>query len=148
MCLYYFAYGSNMDKAQMKERKIEFTQMFSGIMRNWQLVFNKQAHNKVGAGYANITPKESSLVEGIIYKINEESIGKLDKHEVFPTHYQRLEMLIESKGKLVKCTIYIANPTKIREGLKPEKCYLDLLLKGGKFLSKEYKSFLKKTPTL
>lgn len=147
MCLY-FAYGSNMNKARMKKRDVKFTQMFSGIMRNWQLTFNKVNTRKEGSGFANIVPKESSIVEGIIYKINEKSIEKLDDREGFCEHYQRLDMLVESEGKFLKCVIYIANPTKVREGLKPEKWYLDHLLEGEEFLSTNYISFLKKIPIL
>jgi hypothetical protein len=35
MAVYYFAYGSNMDKERMKERKVEFTEMQKGSMKDW-----------------------------------------------------------------------------------------------------------------
>jgi len=147
MCLY-FAYGSNMNQARMKSRGVEFTQRFRGIMRNWQLDFNKEADGEEGVGYANIVPEESSLVEGVIYKISEKSIEKLDKKEGFPWHYQRLNMLVESQGKFLKCVVYIANPTKVKEGLKPTKEYLSHLLKGSDYLSPEYVSHLENIQTL
>jgi len=133
----------------MKERGVEFTKMFKGSMSDWQLVFNKINDRKEGAGFANIVPKESSIVEGIIYEVNEDSIQKLDVREGFPNHYQRLEMPVwDGMGVFFKCATYIANPNKIKEDLKPEKWYLNHLLEGKEFLSENYFSDLKNIETL
>ena len=149
MSTYYFAFGSNMNQNRMKERGVEFTKMFKGSMSDWQLVFNKINDRKEGAGFANIVPKESSIVEGIIYEVNEDSIQKLDVREGFPNHYQRLEMPVwDDMGGFFKCATYIANPNKIKEDLKPEKWYLNHLLEGKEFLSENYFSDLKNIETL
>jgi len=149
MSTYYFAFGSNMNQNRMKKRKVKFTQKFKGSIRDWQLVFNKINDRKEGAGFANIIPKESSIVEGIIYEVNEESIQKLDVREGFPNHYQRLEMPVwDDMGRFFKCATYIANPNKIKENLKPERWYLNHLLEGKEFLSENYFSDLKNIETL
>jgi len=147
--LYYFAYGSNMDEDRMKKRDVEFFAKLRGILRGWELAFNKVNDSKDGAGFTNIMKKDSGIVEGIIYKTNEESIKKLDGREGYPDHYGKKEMSVElQNGEFLNCVVYIANPAKVRKGLMPEKWYLSHLLKGKEFLSEKYFTRLKNTPTL
>jgi len=137
-----------MDQSRIISRDVEFSLKLGGIIRNWKLVFNKVASHIEGVGWANIVPNESSVVEGIIYKISDKSIANLDYYEGYPEDYQKHEMLVESgDGELLKCTVYIANPSKVREDLKPTKEYLSYLLQGGEFLSENYLTNLKKIQT-
>ena len=147
--LYYYAYGSNMDKEQMEERKIEFVpERLKGLLKNWQLVFNKK-RQRDGAGVGNLIPKDDSLVEGIIYKINRESMKELDKAEGAPTHhYFRWYLDVETDdSKFLMCVVYIANPERVVDGLKPTKEYLSHYLAGWKFLSDGYLLNLEKIQT-
>ncbi len=145
----YFAFGSNMDKEQMKKRKANFTEMQKGVIKDWKLVFNKINHNKEGAGYANIIPNTGSIVEGIIYKVDKDTITILDSYEGVPNHYKQNTMSVENtQNKLINCIVYIANSSKIKNNLKPEKWYLEHLLKGKDFLSESYFSDLKNVETL
>jgi gamma-glutamylcyclotransferase (GGCT)/AIG2-like uncharacterized protein YtfP len=145
----YFAFGSNMDKERMKKRKANFTEMQKGIIKDWKLVFNKINNKKVGAGYANIIPNSGSIVEGIIYKVDNDAIPILDGFEGVPNHYQKVTMSVENTDKeLIDCIVYIANPSKVDNFLKPEKWYLQHLLKGKEFLSESYFSDLKSIETL
>ena len=145
---YYFAFGSNMDEQQMKNRKAEFAERQNGVMANWKLVFNKINRKKEGSGYANIVPEYGSIVEGIIYKVSEDAIRILDDWEGVPIAYHKKTMLVEnSNKKSVDCIIYIANHSKTDNSLKPERKYLDHLLEGKEFLSENYFSDLKNTET-
>jgi len=161
MSLYYFAFGSNMDKKRMEDRKdefeekhkeikVEFGEMQKGIMKDWKLIFNKINTSKEGAGYANIERETGSIVEGIIYKVNDDAIKMLDWYEgVRYDSYRRETMLVESERNESKnCIVYIANPTKTDNSLKPEKWYLKCLLEGEEYLSEVYFSNLKKIETL
>jgi len=133
----------------MEDRKIEFIpQRFRGILRKWQLVFNKK-RQRDGAGVGNIIPKEDSHVEGIIYKINRESMKELNKAEgtKYREYYRWYLDIKLDDGKFLMCVVYIANPEKVLEGLKPTKEYLCHYLAGSKFLSKEYISFLENIQT-
>ena len=133
----------------MKERKVEFTEIQKGSIKDWKLAFNKINDKNKGAGYANIVPKTGSIVEGIIYRVSEDSMQKLDKFEGVPDHYQRKNMSVENDDKeYVNCVVYIANPSKVNDYLKPKKEYLDHLLKGKEFLSENYFSDLKNVETL
>ena len=149
MSLYYFAFGSNMDKQQMIDREVEFTEMQKGIMKDWKLVFNKRKWKGEGVGFANIVPEYGLTVEGIIYKVNENTIQTLDDLEGIPKAYHKKTMLVENINKeSVNCIVYIANHSRTNNSLKPEKKYLNHLLAGKEFLSEEYYSELKNTEIL
>jgi len=162
MSLYYFAFGSNMDKQQMEDRKkefeekhkgimkVEFTDRQKGIMKDWKLIFNKINVKRKGAGYANIEPEIGSIVEGIIYKVNDGAIKMLDWYEgVRFDSYRQKEMLVENeRNKSINCIVYIANPKKTDNSLKQEDDYLKHLLAGKEFLSENYYSWLEQTPTI
>ncbi len=136
----YFAYGSNMDECRIRDRMVKFSERFGAKLHDWELVFNKEVKEGSRAGYANIRPKSGSKVEGILYKVDSET--QLDGHEGFPNHYRKKSLNLEScTGEIFKCIAYVANPNKVRNGLKPERSYLCHLLAGKKFLSKDY--FLK-----
>ncbi len=149
MSLYYFAFGSNMDKQQMNGRNVEFTDMQKGVMRDWKLVFNKRKWKEDGVGFANIVPEYDSTVEGIIYKVNENTIQTLDESEGVPKAYHKKTMLVENSNKeFVNCIVYIANHSRTDNLIKPKKEYLDHLLEGKEFLSENYFSELKNTKTI
>ena len=149
MSLYYFAFGSNMDKERMEERTHESSERQKGVLKDWKLVFNKIKDEERGSGYANIEPEIGSIVEGIIYKVSEDAIRILDKWEGVPIAYHKKTMLVENSNKeSVNCIIYIANHSKTDNSLKPEKKYLDHLLEGKEYLSEKYYFDLKNTETL
>ena len=146
---HYFAYGSNMDEHKLKiERNVDFYEKFSGKLDGWKLVFDKIASGKPGVAYSNISPKENSCVEGIIYKIkSKDIISKLDKDEGWPKHYEKKYMSVKTANGFLECLVYIANPNKMQEGLQPDRKYLDQILAGKEFLSDSYYSELKNTLT-
>ena len=146
---YYFTYGSNMDEHKLKiKRKIDFYEKFSGKLDGWEIVFDKVASGKTGAAYSNISPKENSCVEGIVYKIKSEDIlNKLDKDEGWPKHYEKKYMSVKTANGFLECLVYVANPNQTQNGLKPERKYLDEILAGKEFLSDSYYCELKNTLT-
>ena len=145
----YFAYGSNMNPERMKERGVNFLSRKRAILYGWRLEFNKEALRNPKEGYANIVKDENSFVEGCIYEIKEDDFKKLDKYEGYPEHYYRVEVKVRmDDGDEVDAITYVANPNKVKEGLKPSKEYLDHLLKGSDLLSDDYINKLKAIETL
>ena len=146
---YYFAYGSNMDEYKLKtKRKVNFYEKFSGKLDGWEIVFDKITSDKSRVAYSNISPKENSCVEGIIYKIKSEDVlNKLDKDEGWHKHYKKEYLSVKTTNGFLECLLYIANPNKTQKGLKPERKYLNEILAGKEFLSDSYYSELKNIPT-
>ena len=145
----YFAYGSNMNPERMKDRGVDFIKSKAGILRNYKLTFSKICSENNKSGYANIVANKNSIVEGVVYEINDNDILKLDTFEDYPEKYNRIELDIELKDKTTtKAITYIATKGEIKNGLKPTKEYLNHLLKGKAFLSEKYFNELAKTDYL
>jgi len=135
----YFAYGSNMNSERMRKREINFLKREYTILKGWRLEFNKIASRNPKEGYANILRDKISVVEGILYTVQESEIRKLDEYEGYPNHYERIKVrvILNNKEEMEAIT-YKAKSDKVRKGLKPSKEYLDHLLKGCDLLSEEY----------
>ena len=117
----YFAYGSNMDKNRMNERKINFTSRKGAKLYGYKLVFNKKASGG-DFTYANIIHSESDYVEGAVYEFPCIEISNLDKYEGYPDHYDRKEVVLtENCGNKIKAITYIAQLDKTVDGLLPQK---------------------------
>jgi gamma-glutamylcyclotransferase len=132
--MFYFAYGSNLNKKRMLDRGVIIKNVIPAKLFNYELKFNKVS--KQGA-VANVVPCKDSVVEGVLYDV--ETLVLLDKYEGYPKHYTRVLLNIEN----VDAWVYIANREYIKEGLRPELEYLNHLLEGREYLSEEYYNNLK-----
>ncbi|MBO3767992.1 MAG: gamma-glutamylcyclotransferase [Candidatus Brockarchaeota archaeon] len=147
--LNYFAYGSNMDTERILERGVRFSKSFHAVLEGWKLEFNKISYRNPNEGFANIVPCKGNFVEGVLYEINSSALSKLDKYEGYPEHYKRIKVQVRlDNGMQLEAVTYVANPKKIRDGLKPSREYLNHLLKGCDLLSKEYCEKLRLQETL
>lgn len=142
--VWYFAYGSNMDVAQMLTREAPFTQIKKGRVYGQRLVFNKIADRYPGYGYANIVPEHGFDVMGVLYEVNESGLMKLDEKEgVSSNHYFRsqIEVLLDD-GSSIEAVVYLAHPSRVKDGLFPTHSYMEHLYKGLDILGDEGKAYL------
>lgn len=140
-----------MDEKRIKERIGRIPERVPGTLKGYTLKFNKIASKNPKEGYANIVPCDEDEVEGILYKVTEEELEKLDVYEgVKENHYrrQKVKVVIRSTGEEVEAQTYIANPEKTKDGLKPSRNYLKHLLAARKYLSEKYVKRLENTETL
>jgi hypothetical protein len=148
----YFAYGSNMDAVQMRERGAPFTARKWALLRGYSLRFNKLATGKdarSGEGKGNIVPNPNGVTEGALYEITQAGLDGLDEREGYPEHYARVELPVELKGgSQVKAWVYIAQHAFVREGLLPTHKYLGHYLQGEDLLTPEYFWALARTRTI
>ena len=134
----YFAYGSNMDPDHMRIRGVMFSKREHAFLDGWRLVFNKTSC-RPGEGYANIEKDIDSTVEGILYEIEDADIGKLDEYEDYPEDYDRIYLKVRlDDGAVIEAFAYIAQPDRVKDGLRPTREYLSHLLKGCDLLSEQY----------
>jgi len=144
----YFAYGSNMDPDRMKKRKVNFFSRQHAMLKNYSLQFNKMAFTNPKEGKGNIVDGDD-FVEGALYEINPLDRDKLDKAEGYPIEYDRINVVVRLDDKTeIEAFTYIAQPNKVRSGLKPTREYLRHYLAAEDILSKEYYQKLKSWPTL
>jgi len=138
-----------MDIDRMTARKVSFTSREKGLLKDFELKFNKIAKRNPKEGYANIASKKGSIVEGAIYEIEESDIRELDRFEGYPHHYSREEMKVEDEmGQSVNAIVYTAVEGKIKEGLKPTPEYLNHILNGRDIMSSNYYEKMKNIRTL
>ena len=145
----YFAYGSNMNPERMMERSIGFSQRSHAILKGYRLEFNKIASRNPQEGYANVVKFENGIVEGLLYEIRNSDLSKLDTREGYPDHYDRVKVKVQlDDGQKVQAVTYIAQPDKLRDGLKPSRDYLGHLLAAKDVLSESYRRKLEALQTL
>lgn len=126
--VWYFAYGSNLSRTQMKSRAVQILEERPARLENYEMVFNKKARG--GSAMANIRPASGKIVHGVLYKIPEPALKNLDRYEGAPQHYRRIEVsAMDAGGSKVNAQAYIA--TKVENGLRPAPHYLQGILNGA-----------------
>lgn len=134
---WYFAYASNMSRAQMNSRAPQIFEEINGELKNYELSFNKKARG--GSATANVQPSPGKSVHGVLYRIPEATYRSLDRFEGVPEHYRRIEVRVTAAdGREIPAQVFIA--TKVEKGLKPASHYLQTILTGAQEhnLSSEY----------
>lgn len=125
---WYFAYGSNMNRAQMLSRAGEILEEGPGRLENYELRFNKKARG--GSATASIRPAPRKTVYGVLYRIPEAAYRALDRFEGVPEHYRRIEVRVtDAAGQKIAAQAYIA--TRVENGLRPAPHYLQAILAGA-----------------
>ena len=106
----YFAYGSNLDVAQMRERCPQSELLERAFLPQYSLAFGGHS-KKRGGGVATIIPHENgNRVEGVMYQLTKKDLAKLDKFEGFPRQYNRMEVSVEDgAGNQHKVITYYLN---------------------------------------
>lgn len=145
-----FAYGSNMDPAQMRERCPESDlSWFVAEAREWKLCFPRCSKKRDG-GVASIVPDPtgSQPVWGVVFSVTDRDLERLDRYEGVTSGKYRREPLevLDQKGTRYKVWAYFAvvqdNPPKEYE---PSQEYIELFIRGTEYfgLPNAYVDFLK-----
>ena len=78
--MYYFAYGSNLNRKQMLERCPDSKPKFVAILPNYKLIFAGWSRKWRG-GIATIKRLRGEKVLGAVYDISEQCLRHLDRYE-------------------------------------------------------------------
>jgi gamma-glutamylcyclotransferase (GGCT)/AIG2-like uncharacterized protein YtfP len=125
---WYFAYGSNLKRHMLEERIGEWKEEQRAILKDFTLSFAKGYSNHE-SGYANIKECSGSEVEGAVYLISEDQLGKLDYYEgVALGVYRRRLVNAVTEWNLIPATTYEMNKEVC--SLRPSVDYLNLVLDG------------------
>ena len=123
--MYYFAYGSNLNRKQMREHCLESTPRSLATLPNYKLVFVGWSRQWRG-GVASIKPFGGEKVLGAIYEVSESCLKKLDKYE---SSYNRLKVTIfDEDGQSFEVITYIKSGQSEEE--KPSAEYLSVIQQG------------------
>src|SRR5580692_3420438 len=109
--VWHFAYGSNMNRAQMLSRTGKILEEHNASLPNYEVRFNKKVRG--GTAGANIQPSPGKTVHGVLYKVEEGALRTLDRYEGVPEHYRRIEVQVTPDGgQPVPAQVYIASKSK------------------------------------
>ena len=126
--MYYFAYGSNLNRQQMLERCPNCQPRFTAELPSYRLIFTGWSRQWQG-GVASIKPSRGDKVLGAIYELSDKDLPRLDKYEGYPDTYNRLKVTVyRDTGEAVEAVTYIKNQQS--EETRPSPQYLAQLQQG------------------
>ncbi|PWB45985.1 MAG: hypothetical protein C3F12_07915 [Candidatus Methylomirabilota bacterium] len=138
----YFAYGSNMERFQLKRLCPKAKFVAAVVLADYELAFSGNSP-MWGGGIADIRERLGKTVEGVVWEISEAERKVLDEYEGYPALYLHKEVQVRNRaGKVITAFAYImANPGR---EMAPSKRYKQLLISGAEEhgLSDEYIEFL------
>lgn len=123
--MYYFAYASNLNQRQMKERCPDSKPLFRATLPNYKLIFSGWSRELRG-GKANIRLSRGDKVIGAIYEVSEQCMKRLDR---FESTYNRLKVTVYNEdGEPTEAITYIKVGQS--EETKPSAEYLAIIQQG------------------
>lgn len=126
--MYYFAYGTNLNRKQMLERCPGSKPKFIATLHNYKLIFVGWTRQWRG-GVASIRPFRGEKVFGAIYEVSEEDLRRLDRYE--GSDYRRLNVIVNNEdGEPMEAITY--TKTQQAEETKPSPEYLSIIQQGYK----------------
>ena len=124
----YFAYASNLSRAQMLQRCPDAKPKFSAVLPNYKLLFTGWSREWHG-GKATIQPFKGAKVRGAVYEISEADLRKLDRFEDYPGTYTHLNIMVFNEDDVaVKAVTYVK--TRQEEETKPAPEYVAAIKQG------------------
>ncbi len=143
--MFYFAYGSNMDWAQIRERCPSARFVGVAALPDYRLAFTRRSIKRE-CGVADAVCDEGQRLWGVVYEISDLAIGKLDKSEGYRpgrkrNSYWRRECMVfldgDEQGPLTGWT-YFADPQT--NPPPPNQAYKNLIISGARHwhLPEEY----------
>ena len=127
MCEMYFAYGANTSCKTMTERcPSAFALPGVATLEHFDFLINIRE-------VATIIPDEGKHVEGLLWKVTEEDLQRLDRYEGVDKGYYCREMreVTNSDGDQVKAWVYIASD---HTPGRPRPNYLSQIIHNGERL--------------
>jgi len=149
----WFAYDEMMNPQVMKEKGLEYKDLFCVTLSAFSVKFNKIPLDNGGLenlGLSNIVPTDSNLgmMDGILYEMEVKYLPKLDEIFHAPDEYLRKKMRFTKHDfTFVNGYTYIAQKHRTQEGLLPSKETMKKIKACKRNLSMLYFCRMMNTPT-
>ena len=128
----YFAYGSNMSTARLRERMPSCKPLGIATLPGHALRFHKRSVDGSGKCNAFATGNDVS-VTGVLFGFDPAERAALDKAEGAGNGYEHATVtVINERGRRRKVLTYLATPDYVDDSLRPYDWYKDLVLAGGR----------------
>jgi len=136
-----------MNPDRVTARGLHFDRVLAGRVPGLGLRFNKQSKEHPHCGHANLVYAPSEIAEGVLYQLSDDSmIERMDPFERAPINYSRECIAVQTDEGPIVSWVYFANPAVLRDALVPSWEYLNHLLAGRPFLSRDYHGRLLRWP--
>lgn len=129
----YFAYGSNMSVARLRQRTPSAAVIGAASLKGHRLVFDKASKDGSGKADCERTEAEGDVVYGGLFRINQSELGDLDKAEGRGAGYERVSVTVATPEGDFEAVTYLA--TKKQPGLKPYSWYVEHVVFGARALN-------------
>lgn len=120
----YVAYGSNLNKRQMKYRCPNAVPFATGVLEDYALLFK----GSMTGAYATVERCEGASVPVAVWTINESDERALDRYEGFPTFYYKKEVTVQTTEGQIEAMVYIMHEDHSL-GI-PSEHYVNVCLEG------------------
>ena len=146
--IYYFAYGSNMDETQMKNRCPGAQLVGKAALHDYALAFTIYSPERK-CGCADIVPDPTRSVWGLLYAMTLKDLEALDICEGTPVHYRRISVAVVDESETTKMAEAYEVVSKASMFQKPSRDYLEKLISAAEKFSfpDAYRIFLESIPT-
>lgn len=121
--VYYFAFGANLCQDVLDLRRIKVFESFDYVLDNASLCFTQPGFYR-DHGYASADAAEDDVVYGRIYLILERDAHRMDYFEGVPYFGVHEKVTRQADG----FEFYFYRATRVVEGLKPTREYLDYIV--------------------
>ena len=133
----YFAYGSNMNCQQMKERCPSARFVGIAVFPDHKLAFTRESVSR-GCGVADAVPAKGRNIWGVVYEIADSDVCKLDSSEGYRpgrprNSYWRRKILVFVDGKEHQpLTVHAYFAERQPNPPLPNAAYMELILSGAR----------------
>jgi gamma-glutamylcyclotransferase (GGCT)/AIG2-like uncharacterized protein YtfP len=122
---YYFAYGSNLDLEQMRERCPTARPLEPASLLHHRLDFSYYSTRWQG-GAADVIPHSDAIVWGALYAMDDASLQALDRYEAGYTR-----VLIEVRDAGARRHTAVSYVVSRKGSFRPSNVYLEKMLRWG-----------------
>jgi len=124
----YFAYGSNMDKAQMSARTPSAELRGVGSLDGYQLLFNKQGADGSAKANIQVCKGTTAVVLGALYRLSATDFEILKRFEV--GYMLETVDVVLADGASVKANTFVADGKAVVQG-SPSELYIEGIINGA-----------------
>lgn len=124
---WYFAYGSNLNKEQVKERINSFKECGPAILEDYKLTFNIYSPARDG-GVADILTSKGDKVYGAVYKMSKEKLYKVEETGLKSGRYKPEQVEVNYNNQKINATAFVVSDKN--DFIEPSDEYLKTILNG------------------
>lgn len=118
----YFAYGSNLSVRQMAQRCPEAADPQPATLADHDWLINER-------GVATVEAVPGAVVHGVVWRLSDHDLAKLDSAEGVPVRYRRDAMTVQTRHGRQTAWVYIDH--RVEPG-PPRPGYLERILEGAR----------------